>query len=229
MSDKLTVTDSRTGDTVELELDDHAAFNGSELRKLGVRSYDQPLLATATARSALTYLDGDAGILRYRGYPIEQLAERCAFLEVAYLLARGELPSPDELTDVPERGVRGGRRARRDPAFPRLLRHRRAPDGDPHLRLRGARRPSPGGEARPRRRDASRALSARARPDGRARRRRDREARGRRARHALGRALRRAVPARVRRRAAALPGRGRARGSSRTRSTCSSSSTPTTS
>ena len=98
MSDKLTVTDSRTGETVELELDEHGAFNGSELRKLGVRSYDQPLLATATARSALTYLDGDAGILRYRGYPIEQLAERCAFLEVAYLLARGELPSPDELS-----------------------------------------------------------------------------------------------------------------------------------
>jgi citrate synthase len=81
---------------VELELDEHRAFDGAQLKRLGVVSYDQPLLATATARSAITYIDGDAGILRYRGYPIEQLAERKHFLEVAFLLAHGELPSQNE-------------------------------------------------------------------------------------------------------------------------------------
>src|SRR5579884_4509077 len=83
--------------TIEVEVDEHGAFNGAELKQQGVVSYDQPLLATATARSAITYIDGEAGILRYRGYPIEQLAESCSFLEVAYLLAHGELPSRDEL------------------------------------------------------------------------------------------------------------------------------------
>ncbi|HET7145699.1 MAG TPA: citrate/2-methylcitrate synthase [Gaiellaceae bacterium] len=83
-------------ESVELELDEHRAFDGAQLKQLGIVSYDQPLLATATARSAITYIDGDAGILRYRGYPIEQLAEQKHFLEVAYLLAYGELPGPDE-------------------------------------------------------------------------------------------------------------------------------------
>jgi citrate synthase len=77
---------------VELELDEHRAFDAGQLKKLGVVSFDQPLLATATARSAITYIDGEAGILRYRGYPIEQLAEDKHFLEVAYLLAHGDLP-----------------------------------------------------------------------------------------------------------------------------------------
>jgi citrate synthase len=77
--------------TVEVDVDEHGAFAGAELKAQGVVSYDQPLLATATARSAITYIDGDAGILRYRGYPIEQLAEKLHFLQVAYLLAHGEL------------------------------------------------------------------------------------------------------------------------------------------
>jgi citrate synthase len=94
VSEPLAIT--RDGDTVEIPVDEHGAFAGAELRKLGVVSYDQPLLATATARSAITYIDGDAGILRYRGYPIEQLAERKHFLEVAYLLAHGELPTDDD-------------------------------------------------------------------------------------------------------------------------------------
>jgi citrate synthase len=81
--------------TIEVEVDDHGAFAGAELKAQGVLSYDQPLLATATARSAITYIDGDAGILRYRGYPIEQLAEKKHFLEVAYLLANGELATDD--------------------------------------------------------------------------------------------------------------------------------------
>jgi citrate synthase len=82
--------------TVEVEVDEHGAFNGAELKQQGVLSYDQPLLSTATARSAITYIDGDAGILRYRGYPIDELAERKHFLEVAYLLAHGELATDEE-------------------------------------------------------------------------------------------------------------------------------------
>jgi citrate synthase len=82
--------------TIEVEVDEHGAFDGAELRKQGLVSYDQPLFATATARSAITYIDGEAGILRYRGYPIEQLAEQKHFLEVAYLLAHGELATDEE-------------------------------------------------------------------------------------------------------------------------------------
>jgi citrate synthase len=82
--------------TIELEVDEHGAFDGAELRKQGLVSYDQPLVATATARSAITYIDGEAGILRYRGYPIEQLAQQKHFLEVAYLLAHGELATEEE-------------------------------------------------------------------------------------------------------------------------------------
>ena len=85
-----------TKKTIEVEVDEHGAFNGAELKQQGLLSYDQPLLATATARSAITYIDGEAGILRYRGYPIEQLAEQKHFLEVAHLLARGELASEAE-------------------------------------------------------------------------------------------------------------------------------------
>ncbi|MES1248699.1 MAG: citrate/2-methylcitrate synthase [Actinomycetota bacterium] len=82
--------------TIEVEVDEHGAFAGAELKAQGVVSYDQPLLATATARSAITYIDGDAGILRYRGYPIEQLAEKKHFLEIAYLLHDGELPTGEQ-------------------------------------------------------------------------------------------------------------------------------------
>src|SRR3954454_25214162 len=82
--------------TIEVEVDEHGAFNGGELKAAGLLSYDQPLLSTATARSAITYIDGDAGILRYRGYPIEQLAEQKHFLEVAYLLHDGELPTEEQ-------------------------------------------------------------------------------------------------------------------------------------
>jgi citrate synthase len=86
--------------TIEIEVDEHGAFNGSELKAQGVLSYDQPLLATATARSAITYIDGEAGILRYRGYPIEQVAEQMHFLQVAALLHDGELQKHDALRDA---------------------------------------------------------------------------------------------------------------------------------
>jgi citrate synthase len=95
LSDSLKLT--RGGDTIDVPVDEHGAFPGADLKKLGLVSFDQPLLSTATARSGITYIDGDAGILRYRGYPIEQLADRCSFLEVSYLLADGELPSEDTL------------------------------------------------------------------------------------------------------------------------------------
>src|SRR5678816_1443410 len=63
----------------------------------GLMTYDPAFMNTASCRSAITFIDGDKGILRYRGYPIEQLAEKCSFLEVAYLLLEGELPTTAQL------------------------------------------------------------------------------------------------------------------------------------
>ena len=94
MPESISITDNRTGETKEI-----AIVNGgvaaSEFSSLlpGVWFYDPALLSTAACESAVTYLDGDKGILRYRGYPIEQLAEKASYLEVAYLLINGELPT----------------------------------------------------------------------------------------------------------------------------------------
>lgn len=98
MADTITLIDDRTGKTVTVALDD-GVFNSSALRELDpdLRMYDPAFLSTAACSSSITYLDGDAGVLRYRGYPIEQLAEKSTFLEVAYLLLNGELPTTDEL------------------------------------------------------------------------------------------------------------------------------------
>jgi citrate synthase len=71
---------------------------GSLLKETGLVTYDVGFVNTASCRSAITYIDGDDGVLRYRGYPIEQLAEHSSFVEVAYLLIYGELPTPEELT-----------------------------------------------------------------------------------------------------------------------------------
>jgi citrate synthase len=102
-ADSLTVTDNRTGATYELPIVD-GAIRANDLRQVkvdaedfGVMSYDPAFLNTASVRSAITYIDGDRGILRYRGYPIEQLAEKSTYLEVAYLLVHGELPTETEL------------------------------------------------------------------------------------------------------------------------------------
>jgi citrate synthase len=99
----LTVTDNRTGKTYELPID-HGTIRASELRTIkaspddfGLMSYDPAFMNTASCVSRVTYIDGDKGILRYRGYPIEQLAERSSFLEVSYLLLHGELPTSAEL------------------------------------------------------------------------------------------------------------------------------------
>ncbi|HXY72286.1 MAG TPA: citrate synthase [Actinomycetota bacterium] len=101
--ESLTVTDNRTGETYEIPIQDGTIL-ATELRKMktgaddfGILSYDPGFMNTAMCRSAVTYIDGDRGILQYRGYPIEQLAERSTFLEVAYLLLNGELPSVGEL------------------------------------------------------------------------------------------------------------------------------------
>jgi citrate synthase len=92
----LTVRDNRTGEEVEIPVVD-GTIHATELRKLGLMSYDPAFLNTASTRSGITYIDGDAGILRYRGYPIEQLAEHASFLEIVWLLFEGELPTKDEL------------------------------------------------------------------------------------------------------------------------------------
>src|SRR5579862_2748697 len=85
----LDVTDSRTGTSYPLPITD-GAIRATDLKQLV--SYDPAFLNTASCRSAITYIDGEKGILRYRGYPIEQLAEKASFLEVAWLLRHGELP-----------------------------------------------------------------------------------------------------------------------------------------
>jgi len=103
MADSLTVTDNRTGQTFELPIT-HGAINAMDLRQMkvsdddfGLMSYDPAYLNTASCKSEITFIDGAEGILRYRGYPIEQLAEKSNYLEVANLLLYGELPDKDEL------------------------------------------------------------------------------------------------------------------------------------
>jgi citrate synthase len=92
----LTIRDNRTGTEVEIPISD-GTVSATDLRQLGLMSYDPAFLNTASTRSGITYIDGDAGILRYRGYPIEQLAEHASFLETAWLLFEGELPTRDQL------------------------------------------------------------------------------------------------------------------------------------
>jgi len=94
----ITITDDRSGKTVTVPIEG-GVFPASAIRELdpSLFVYDPAYMQTASCRSAVTYLDGGAGILRYRGYPIEQLAESSTFLEVAYLLLHGELPTSEQL------------------------------------------------------------------------------------------------------------------------------------
>jgi citrate synthase len=92
----LSVRDNRTGEEVEIPISD-GTIRATDLGPLGLMSYDPAFLNTASTRSGITYIDGDAGILRYRGYPIEQLAEHASFLETAWLLFEGELPAREQL------------------------------------------------------------------------------------------------------------------------------------
>ncbi len=99
----LSVTDNRTGKTYELPIED-GTIRAMDLRQIktdkedfGLLAYDPAFMNTASCKSRITFIDGDRGILRYRGYPIEQLAERSSYLETAYLLVKGELPKPSHL------------------------------------------------------------------------------------------------------------------------------------
>ena len=98
MAETITIIDDLTGKKVTVPLRD-GVFPSSALRELDpdLRMYDPAFLSTAACESSITYIDGDAGILRYRGYPIEQLAEKSTYLEVAYLLLNGELPTASQL------------------------------------------------------------------------------------------------------------------------------------
>ena len=97
MTQSITVTDNRTGESREIPITD-GGVAATEWSKLlpGVWFYDPGFMTTAMTESAITYIDGDAGILRYRGYPIEQLAEHSTYIEVAYLLLHGELPNAEQ-------------------------------------------------------------------------------------------------------------------------------------
>src|SRR5208283_2533504 len=99
----VTITDNRTGKSYTVPVE-NGTIRAMDLRQIktgpedfGLMTYDPAFTNTASCRSSITYIDGDRGILRYRGYPIEVLAERCTFLEVAYLLFFGELPTQSEL------------------------------------------------------------------------------------------------------------------------------------
>ena len=101
----LSVVDQRTQATCEIPIHD-GIIRAMDLRQIktgpddsGLMTYDPAFLNTASCRSSITFIDGDKGILRYRGYPIEQLAEKCTFLEVSYLILFGELPAEPELKD----------------------------------------------------------------------------------------------------------------------------------
>src|SRR5277367_6663840 len=97
----LSVVDNRTGKSYEIPIEDGGVIRAAHLREIrtdardfGLMSYDPAFTNTAACKSKITFIDGDEGILRYRGYPIEELAERSNYLEVAYLIVKGELPDP---------------------------------------------------------------------------------------------------------------------------------------
>ena len=103
MPDTLTITDNRTGKQYEVPIA-HGSIEAMKLRQIkvserdfGLMTYDPAFLNTASCRSRITYIDGDQGVLLYRGYPIEQLAEHSNFVETAYLIIFGELPTGAQL------------------------------------------------------------------------------------------------------------------------------------
>jgi citrate synthase len=104
-ADTLTITDNRTGKQYEIPIE-HGTIKAMDLRQIrtsaedfGLMTYDPAFTNTASCKSRITLIDGDVGILRYRGYPIEQLAEQSTYLEVAYLILHGELPDQKQLKD----------------------------------------------------------------------------------------------------------------------------------
>ena len=142
-SETLTIVDNRTGREYSLPIVD-GAIRATDLAQIsaaegdgGLLSYDPAYLNTSSCRSAITYIDGDVGILRYRGYPIEQVAEQASFLEAAYLLLEGELPTPRPARRVGGRRPQPHVRAHERHEVPRGLPLRRASDG--HAARRGRR------------------------------------------------------------------------------------------
>lgn len=106
LSGTLTVVDERTAKKYQISVSENGTVKASDFKKIttgkndkGLKLYDPGYLNTAPVRSSICYIDGDAGILRYRGYPIEELADSSSFLEVAYLLMYGNLPSEAQLAD----------------------------------------------------------------------------------------------------------------------------------
>ena len=103
-SETLTIIDNRTGKKYEIPIR-NGAIKATDLFQIrvaeddGLVSYDPGFMNTASCQSKITYIDGDKGILRYRGYPIEQIAEKSNYLETAYLILHGELPTPSQLAD----------------------------------------------------------------------------------------------------------------------------------
>ncbi|MDA8381045.1 MAG: citrate synthase [Actinomycetota bacterium] len=100
MTESITITDNRTGASMEIPIQ-NGGVSELDWQKLlpGIWFYDPGFVGTAACESAITYLDGEQGILRYRGYPIEQLAEQSTYLDVAYLLINGELPTPTQFDE----------------------------------------------------------------------------------------------------------------------------------
>src|SRR5512135_398855 len=102
MRDSLSITDNRTGKSYDVPIKD-GTIRAIDLRQIkeqptdfGLMTYDPAFMNTASCKSKITFIDGDKGILNYRGYPIEQLAERSSYLETAYLILYGELPKREE-------------------------------------------------------------------------------------------------------------------------------------
>ena len=125
------VHESGEVDMAELEATDGESGwdTGMLLKETGHVAYDPGFVNTASCRSAITYIDGDAGILRYRGYPIEQLAAHSTFLEVSYLLIYGELPTADELKEFEANDPVAHDAARGHAPVLRRVPARCAPDG----------------------------------------------------------------------------------------------------
>src|ERR671920_1513658 len=104
MTDTLSIRDNRTGQEYDIPISD-GTIRAADLKQIalddepGLATYDPGFVNTASCRSSITYIDGDVGILEYRGYPIEQLAEQSTYLEVAYLLVHGELPTQAQLDE----------------------------------------------------------------------------------------------------------------------------------
>src|ERR687897_640169 len=105
MADTLSITDNRTGKSYEIPITE-GTIRATDLKKIttggedqGLATYDPAFMNTAACKSKITFIDGDKGILEYRGYPIEQLAENSTYLETAYLIIFGELPTNTQLRE----------------------------------------------------------------------------------------------------------------------------------